>query len=100
MSDMKKARIAEALRILADAIEHDEGAPEWYDQKTSPLGRRRHLELVREGKLAAVKDGRRVLVRRDHIDAFLAARSVVRVGTGDEDTEAERLLERLKRKAS
>lgn len=93
-------QIADALRLLADAIEHADTAPDWYDQKTSPLGRRRHLELVRSGKLPHVRDGRRVLVRREHVDAFMASRETIRVGPGDDEAEADRLLERMRRKAS
>jgi hypothetical protein len=45
--------------------------PEWVDQNGSPLGKRRHLRLAREGKLPSKKNGRRVLVHRDDMRAFI-----------------------------
>jgi hypothetical protein len=96
---MNAARIAEGLRLLADAIEAQPSTPKYYDQATSPLGRRRHLELARHGAFPHVKDGRRVLVRVEDVQAFLDAKRVVRVTSrDDDDTEAERLVERMKRR--
>jgi hypothetical protein len=43
---------------------------DWIDQDESPLGRRRHLDLVRRGALPGKKEGKRVLVRRADIDAY------------------------------
>lgn len=45
---------------------------DWVDQHESPLGKRRHLELVRAGVLPGSKRGRRVFVRRTDIEAFIA----------------------------
>lgn len=45
--------------------------PEYYSQNDSPLGRRRHLELAREGTLPNRKVGRQVLVRRDDMHSFI-----------------------------
>lgn len=45
--------------------------PEFYDQKSSPLGRRKHLDLVRRGVLQGHKVGKRVLVCRDDVRAFI-----------------------------
>ncbi len=69
-----------ATRLIAAGIvelvrlEFSKGraAAEWLDQNASPLGHRRHLELVRRGALAASRSGKRVLVRRSDIDAYLA----------------------------
>ena len=69
-----------ATRLIAAGIvelvrlEFSKGhaAAEWVDQNTSPLGHRRHLELVRSGALAASRSGKRVLVRRSDLDAYLA----------------------------
>jgi len=47
------------------------GEPEYYCQADSPLGRRLHLSLVRSGKLEGFKVGRRVLVRRETMRAFV-----------------------------
>jgi excisionase family DNA binding protein len=69
-----------ATRLIAAGIvelvrlEFSKGhaAGEWVDQTTSPLGHRRHLELVRSGALPASRSGKRVLVRRSDLDAYLA----------------------------
>lgn len=44
------------------------------DQSDSPLGRRRHIEAVRSGKLPGTLVGRRYLVRREDLDRFVAAK--------------------------
>jgi hypothetical protein len=43
---------------------------DWIDQHESPLGHRRHLDLVRRGTLPGRKDGKRVIVRRADIKAY------------------------------
>ena len=73
-------RIVRAKRLLGEAVAElvsahvHQGAKgaEWLDQAASPLGRRRHLELVRTGVLPGKKEGRRVLVRRADLEAYLA----------------------------
>lgn len=45
----------------------------WIDQDVSPLGRRLHCVLARRGVLPARKVGRRWLVRRADMDAFISA---------------------------
>lgn len=45
----------------------------WIDQESSPLGRRMHCSLARRGVLAARKVGRRWMVRRADLEAFIAA---------------------------
>lgn len=75
-------RILRAKRLLGEAVAElvsahvSKGAAstEWVDQNDSPLGRRRHLDLVRTGVLPGKKDGRRVLVRRADLDAYLAVK--------------------------
>ena len=89
---------AEAMRVLADAIEAQPSSTEYYDQETSPLKRRRHLQLAREGAFPYIKDGRRILVRVEDVQEFLNSKRVVRITSrDDDDTEAERFVERLKR---
>jgi hypothetical protein len=66
-------RLIEALGVyvetfLAPAARHDD----WISQTESPLGRQRHLDAVRQGLLPASRIGRKVLVRRRDLDAFLA----------------------------
>ncbi len=78
---------------IADAIEKTSTGDDWVDQKRSPLGREKHLALVKSGVLPAVKEGRQVLVRRSHLDAYLATKTVVKVNEAlEEEREVARVL--------
>jgi hypothetical protein len=68
------------LRVLAQALapylrqeltSTDSTEPEYYHQNNSPLGRQRYLSLVRRGVLRGRKVGKRVLVARRDMAAFL-----------------------------
>lgn len=75
--DRAKRQIADAIDELVDArVSIGAAAVEWLDQNASPLGHRRHLDLVRDGVLRGVREGRRVLVRRTDIEAYLEERVV------------------------
>jgi len=51
--------------------------------------------------LKGVKDGRRVMVRRADVDAYLAKRTVIKVDEkADEDREAARILVAMQRKSA
>ena len=63
-------------------------ATEWVDQHTSPLGKRLHMASVRRGDLRGVKHGRRILVRRADLDAFLASCSTRRRASARDPDEA------------
>lgn len=54
-------------------------AQDWIDQSASPLGRRAHLAAVRRGELPGRRVGKKVLVRRADLDAYIAERGAVRV---------------------
>lgn len=70
-TDLAAAATAFA-EAVAQAIENASSMPEWVSQTESPLGKRRHLELVRAGAFPrAKKDGKRVLVHRADIEAYL-----------------------------
>lgn len=90
-----RSRIRDAALRFADdiatALEVETNGAEWVDQNTSPLGRRRHLDLVRRGVLIGTKDRRRVLVRRSDIDAYLVQHPSVQTKKGEtaEDVLAE-----------
>lgn len=89
------ARIARAKRVIADAItdlveaQVAKGvvASEWVDQDASPLGRRRHLDLVRDRVLVGVREGRKVLVRKRDINAYLEKRGVTPAVEDEDDVE-------------
>lgn len=70
-----------ALRKLADglttvlvsvqALLESRDPAEWVDQYISPLGKRRHLRLVRDGKLKGYKVEGHVYVRRVEINDYI-----------------------------
>jgi excisionase family DNA binding protein len=81
-------------------LEEQAGAPQWVDQNDSPLGRRRHLSLVRAGQLRGYKVGRLVLVSRDDLDQFIGGRGV-RLSMTLTDEQAEMVeVEAALRKAA
>lgn len=70
--DAAKRKLVEAIDELVEArLAKGATASEWVDQYDSPLGKRRHLELVRAGTLRGVIDRHRRLVRRADIDRYL-----------------------------
>lgn len=86
---------------LVDLVEAAKPADDWVDQKTSPLGRERHCTLVRTGALKGVKDGRRIMVRRVDVEAYIAKHQVIKVDEkADEDREAARILAMMNRKSA
>jgi hypothetical protein len=100
-----RSRIAESLRELADAIEAEPLGLNAgiVDQYQSPLGRRRHLKLVREGKLKGYKPDRvHVFVELSDIVAFVRRHPVGRTvapakAPGDtEDRDPRRLARQLR----
>lgn len=90
------ARIDAAKRDLVDALDRlvearlakTAALSEWVDQTNSPLGRERHLQLVRDGVLKAVKQGRLRMVKRVDINAYLETQPVKVREAADDDVEA------------
>lgn len=75
---------------LADVLERAMGAPERYDQYNSPLGKRKHLRLAREGVLPSAKEGRQVFVTREDMDRYIASHARAKsTATTPEDELAE-----------
>lgn len=98
MSNLRRELHAFAERI-ADAIEAQSTGSEWVDQDASPLGRDRHMRLARKGTLKATKDGRKVLVRRADIEAYLAKKTVIQVDEkADNAAEVARVRALLEKK--
>lgn len=90
-----KRGIAECVAEMIEAtIARGVAANEWVDQAHSPLGKRRHLELARAGKLPSKKIGRLVLVKRDDLNAYLEREGLAR-GTRVEDEDVLDVLERV-----
>ena len=75
-----------ALKAFADGLEtilasvtallDGKDPNEWVDQARSPLGRRRHCRLVREGEIKGSKIAGRVFVRRADLDAYIESHVV------------------------
>lgn len=98
MSDLRAELHAFVERIV-DAIEAQSTGAEWVDQAVSPLGRRRHLDLVRTGVLKGNKVGKRVLVRRADVEAYLAKKTAVVVNeAADNAAEIARVRAALEKK--
>lgn len=87
-----EARLERAKRQIADGVAEmieakiaaGVAAGEWVDQDHSPLGKRAHLELAREGRLRSRKVKRQVLIRRDELNAFIEKEGLAR---GDHEPE-------------
>jgi hypothetical protein len=62
--------VAEVERRIAEREDGCSGS-DWVDQRRSPLGRKLHCQLVRDGELPGRKVHRRVLVRRRDLDAYV-----------------------------
>lgn len=96
-----EARLERAKRMItagvAEAIDALKGSSDWIDQHHSPLGRRRHNALAREGKLASRKLGRLILIRRTDIDAYIEREGIARGRRVSEDDGVDEMLERITR---
>ncbi len=73
IAQLVDARVEQRLALFKAAAQGAE--PDFYDGRTSPLGRRRHDRLARSGELGpeARKVGRRWLVPAAAIRAFIAS---------------------------
>jgi hypothetical protein len=86
------------VAFIRNVVREEVGKPdpnEWIDQHESPLGKRRHLELVRGGLLKGRKDGKSVFVRRGEIDAYLEAHAVTPKNTPEPEGDVDRELKKL-----
>ncbi len=78
LAEARRARPTPSTSTVSD---------DWVDPAASPLGKRRTLALARAGALESSKVGRKVLVGRASLDAFLRRhrRGVEAVGDEGED---------------
>lgn len=87
--------IAEGHALLTEAALAERGAAnDWVDQRSSPLGRRRHLELARSGVLPSRKHGSKVLVRRDDLNDYIE-REGIRRGAHEADEEVRDVVDSI-----
>lgn len=91
-----KRTIAEGVAEMIEAtIARGVAAGEWIDQKRSPLGKRRHLELARSGRIPHRKIGRLVLIRREDINAYLEREGIMRGKPVTDDEDVVDVIERV-----
>jgi hypothetical protein len=104
MSDLTpEARLERAKRTIAEGVielveaklELVGTESEWIDQSKSPLGRRRHRDLARLGKLPSKKLGKRILIRRSDINAFLDREALSRGDTIKDTDDVSHVVEEL-----
>lgn len=87
--------IAAGVReLIAAELARGAGASEWVDQNHSPLGRRIHLRLAREGRLPSRKVRRRVLILRKDLNAYIEREGLAR-GHRPEDEDVSEIVDRI-----
>lgn len=95
-----RALLHELADALADQVELSGHTAEYYDQRDSPLGKE-HARLVRSGKLSGFKIGRRILIKRSDVHAFIELHKVKPTASAltadNEDELASDLLAKLRR---
>ncbi|HET9954133.1 MAG TPA: helix-turn-helix domain-containing protein [Polyangiaceae bacterium] len=97
---MRHARLAELYRLVASEHERlaKESDDEYVDQRHSPLGPRRHCELVRTGELPGYRGSRkRILVRRADIDSYLERNRILPTETKSAPESFEEVLANYQR---
>lgn len=100
------ARIERATRLIMEGVTEavkatlDQGnaVAEWVDQRHSPLGKRRHLELARSGRIPSKKHGQLVLIRREDLNAYIERAGLSR-GKSSEEEEVVDLVERIEKRS-
>lgn len=85
---------------IVESIEKAPRGDDWIDQHHSPLGRQKHIRLVKSGALPGSREGKQYLVRRSDIDAYLAKMKVTPIVSEvveSDDAIAERLNAEIRR---
>jgi hypothetical protein len=75
MSDELSRLVDFLVERVADAVARKlkhVGRDEYVDQDRSQLGRRRHINAIRNGELPGRQVGRQYLARQTDLDAFIA----------------------------
>ena len=92
--DAALTELERGMTLILEGLKRLRTSEDWVDQYNSPLGKRRHLALVRSGQLEGHKVERLVLVRRGDLDAFIK-RHRVEPKDGGEDVAEEAEIDRL-----
>lgn len=84
----------EQLRELLSEVA--EGVP-YYTQKTSPLGKEKHLLLLKQGRIPGWQVGRTFYARKSDVHAYIEAHPVVRPADdhGPDADEADTIIRRM-----
>lgn len=96
LRERAKRMIGAAVQdLVTAALEEGLSESEWVDQRSSPIGKRKHLELVREGKLVARKIGTRVLVRRDDLNRYIEEHGARRIDRAPEEEDVSDIVDSI-----
>lgn len=79
--------------IRAEVARHA-ASSDYYDQVSSPLGRRRHNELARSGKIPATKVHGRWMIRKDDLREYIE-RNGIKGTRREQDEGVDDLIERV-----
>jgi hypothetical protein len=71
LADLVAVKVAE--RLGAEPARAEVAPSSWYTQDTSPLAKRTYLDLCRSGAVECRRVGKRVLVERSTLDAWIIA---------------------------
>lgn len=82
--------------VRAEVARHA-STTDYYDQTSSPLGRRRHNELARSGKIPATKIHGRWMVRKDDLRAYIE-RNGIKGARREQDEGVDELIDRVMKK--
>ncbi len=82
--------------LVRAAVARHGAASDYYDQTTSPLGRRRHNELARSGKIPATKLHGRWMIRKDDLREYIERNGIKGVRR-EQDEGVDDLIERVMR---
>jgi hypothetical protein len=86
--------VEHGLTMMLEGLKKIEHRDEWVDQARSPLGRTGHLDAVKRGLVKGSKVGRKVLVRRADLDAYIEKHRVHRA-TFEEEQEEQKEVQAL-----
>ncbi len=97
-----KVEEGELLAVILASVALPAPESGYVDQNTSPLGKRAHLQAVRDGRLPGRKVGKKVLVRLEDMNAYVASHPVSKAAVSepanDIDAEIDAIVSRRGRR--
>lgn len=82
------------LELVRATIDEGNTIGEWIDQDHSPLGREKHKRLCQKGVLPSRKHGKKILVKRDDLNAYIERAGLSR-GRRIEEEDVVDIVERI-----